>query len=467
MTFYSKSMISAECNYHIYDKKLLVIIRCFEHWRLELETIELSIQMFTNHQALKTFMKNKQLIKRQANYLNILSKFNFQIIFRSGKMNDKVDALIRITVIDSSEFELSRDERFQIILISNRINVVSSKLNVLLIFSTSEYETNLYQCIRLVNQTDELCIEYQQVIVKDELILHEIKLKNCQIMNDVLFKKSLLWVSKKLYIELLQKIHDQPSISHLDIRRTIDLVQRFYYWSDHRATIRQYIQNCHACQRSKTLRDDTNDLLQPLSISQQRWQDIAMNFITELSLSEDYNAICIIICRLFKDHHYVFCHWDDESISIEETIWIMLWNVYRLHELSSSIVSNRDFQFVSIMWQSLCKRLKIKINLSTIYHSETDEQSKRVNQNVERELRIYCNYMQNDWVKWLSMIEFSDNYNIFSVIAMSSFYFNKDFHSRMSFDSDTTDYEITRQRIETRKIDDIVIWMKKLLTFDR
>ncbi len=467
MTFYSKSMISAECNYHIYDKKLLIIIWCFEHWRLKLETIKLFIQMFMNHQALKTFMKNKQLIKWQANYLNILLKFNFQIIFRSDKMNDKVDALIRMTVINSSEFELSRDERFQIILISNRINVVSSKLDVLLIFSTSQYETNLYQCIRLVNQTDELCIEYQQVIVKDELTLHEIKLKNCQIVNDVLFKKSLLWVLKKLYIKLLQKIHDQSSISHLDIRRMIDLVQWFYYWSDHQATIRQYIWNCHVCQRSKTLRDDTNDLLQSLFISQQRWQDLAMNFITELSLSEDYNAICIIICHLFKNYHYVFCHWDDESISIKETIWIILWNVYRLHELSSSIVSNRDFQFVSIMWQSLCKWLKIKINLFMIYHLETDEQSKQVNQNVKRELQIYCNYMQNDWIKWLSMIEFSDNFNIFSVITMSSFYFNKDFHSWMSFNSDTTDYEISHQHIETRKINDIIIQMKKLLIFDR
>ncbi len=31
MIFYSKSMIFTEINYHIYDKKLLVIIRCFEH----------------------------------------------------------------------------------------------------------------------------------------------------------------------------------------------------------------------------------------------------------------------------------------------------------------------------------------------------------------------------------------------------------------------------------------------------
>jgi hypothetical protein len=31
MTFYSKNMISAECNYEIYDKKLLIIIHCLKH----------------------------------------------------------------------------------------------------------------------------------------------------------------------------------------------------------------------------------------------------------------------------------------------------------------------------------------------------------------------------------------------------------------------------------------------------
>jgi len=29
--FYSKNMIFAECNYEIYDKKLLIIIRCLKH----------------------------------------------------------------------------------------------------------------------------------------------------------------------------------------------------------------------------------------------------------------------------------------------------------------------------------------------------------------------------------------------------------------------------------------------------
>jgi len=136
---------------------------------------------------LKTFMKNKQLTRRQANYLNILSKFNFQIIFRSGKINIKVDALTRMSMIDSSESAKGIDDRFQTILIPNRIDVLSIESEI-----EPEYEANLYQRVRLVNQKNELCNEYRQVMNKGELKLHDTKLKNCQIIDNVLFKKGLL-----------------------------------------------------------------------------------------------------------------------------------------------------------------------------------------------------------------------------------------------------------------------------------
>ncbi len=174
IVFYNKSMISAECNYHIYDKKLLAIIWCFEHWRLKLEDTELSVQMFTDHQTLKIFMKNKQLTQQQANYLNILSKFNFQIIFSSGKINIKVDALTKMSMINSSESVKDMNDHFQTILILNWIDILLIEFEI-----ESEYETNLYQHVHLVNQKNELCNEYRQVMNKDELKLHDIKLKNC------------------------------------------------------------------------------------------------------------------------------------------------------------------------------------------------------------------------------------------------------------------------------------------------
>ena len=156
-------------------------------------------------------------------------------------------------------------------------------------------------------------------------------------------------------MKLLKKIHDQSFISHSDNRKTINLVQRFYYWSNHWATIRHYIQNNHVYQQSKTSRNSINKLLHSFSISQKCWKNIIMNFIIELFLSKDYNIICTIICHFIKKRHYVFYHWKDDNILIEEIIWIMLWNIYWLHDLFNSIISNRDFQFISIMWQSLCK----------------------------------------------------------------------------------------------------------------
>ncbi len=370
-------------------------------------------------------------------------------------MNTKVDALIRMSLIDISESTQRTENCYQIILTLDRVNVLAI-----------ESEVDLYQWVKDVNKMNELCNEYKQAISENKLKLHSIELKHCKIVDNVLYKKDLLWVSENMHMKLLKKIHDQSFIFHSDNQRTTDLVQHFYYWSDHWATIKHYIQNCHVCQQSKTSKDSINELLHSLSISQKRWKDVVMNFIIELSLLKDYNVICTVICHFIKKRHYVLCHWEDNDISVEETIWIMLWNVHRLHDLSSSIVLNRDFQFIFTMWQSLCKRLRITASLSTVYHSEINDQSKQANQDVERELRIYCNYMQNDWAKWLSMIKFSENFNIFSIISITSFYFNKNFHLRMSFDSDTTNYKTIHEHLEARKADDIIIQMKELLIFN-
>ncbi len=122
-------------------------------------------------------------------------------------------------MIDSSESAKEIDDCFQTILILNWINVLSIEFEI-----KSEYKINLYQRVHLVNQKNELYNEYQQAINKDELKLHDMKLKNYQIIDNVLFKKSLLWMSKQMHTKLLWKIHDQSSILHSDIKWMIDLV---------------------------------------------------------------------------------------------------------------------------------------------------------------------------------------------------------------------------------------------------
>ncbi len=81
MIFYSKNMISAKCNYEIYNKELLTIIWCLKHWCFELKCTDISIKIFIDHLNLKYFMIIKKLIRRQTRWAEKLFKYNFKIIY--------------------------------------------------------------------------------------------------------------------------------------------------------------------------------------------------------------------------------------------------------------------------------------------------------------------------------------------------------------------------------------------------
>ena len=63
--------------------------------------------------------------------------------------------------------------------------------------------------------------------------------------------------------------------------------------------------------------------------------------------------------------------------------------------------------------------LKIDVKLFTAYHSETDSQMKWMNTVMKYYLQAFCNYMQDDWAKWVLGAEFSAN-NAPSAITLAS-----------------------------------------------
>jgi len=96
-------------------------------------------------------------------------------------MNTKVNALIRMLLVNVFESAQHLENHFQTILILDRVNVLSIEL-----------KANLYQQVRMINQTDELYSEYRQAMNENKIKFHITKLKNCEIIDDVLFRKDPL-----------------------------------------------------------------------------------------------------------------------------------------------------------------------------------------------------------------------------------------------------------------------------------
>ena len=185
-------------------------------------------------------------------------------------------------------------------------------------------------------------------------------------------------------MKLIQKIHDQSASDHFDVHRIIDLLRRHYYWSYMRQVVEQYICNCYSCHRSKTSQNKYNDLLISATVSTQRSIDIFINFITDLFKSKEHNVICIIVDKLTRERHYELCKIIDDGTSTEATTKILIREVFRYHDLFTLIISNRELQFVVTIWKTFCRLLRITYKLSTVAHSEIDDQTKRANQDIER-----------------------------------------------------------------------------------
>jgi len=95
VSYRSKTMSDAECNYDIHDKELLAIVQAFHEWKRYTRGNPKPIRVLTDHKNLVTFMTTKELNERQARWMQELSQYNFKIEYRPGKEGGKPDALTR------------------------------------------------------------------------------------------------------------------------------------------------------------------------------------------------------------------------------------------------------------------------------------------------------------------------------------------------------------------------------------
>jgi hypothetical protein len=65
VVFFSLKHTVPECNYKIYNKKLLAIVKALKEWHPELQSTENLFEIITDYKNLQTFMSTKQLNQYQ------------------------------------------------------------------------------------------------------------------------------------------------------------------------------------------------------------------------------------------------------------------------------------------------------------------------------------------------------------------------------------------------------------------
>ena len=129
------------------------------------------------------------------------------------------------------------------------------------------------------------------------------------------------------------------------------------------------------------------------------------------------------------------------------------------------MTSDHKSQFVSKMWDSLCKLFEIKAKLSTAFHPKINGQSENVNQEAEWHLQSYVNHFQDDWVRLLPMREFSANANVLATIKVPPFLAIKGYNPRMNFDLIDLSANLIREWIANNTARSIANCMEEVWEF--
>ena len=119
---------------------------------------------------------------------------------------------------------------------------------------------------------------------------------------------------------------------HFGISKTYSIVARDFWWPRMRSDIRNYVQSCEECQRSKTSRHKPYGALTSPQVPTDRWTDVTMDFIGPLPESHGFTAILVVVDRFTKMAHFIGC---GVTVDAKETARLFLDNIIRLHGLQN------------------------------------------------------------------------------------------------------------------------------------
>ncbi len=218
--------------------------------------------------------------------------------------------------------------------------------------------------------------------------------------------------------EIMAQFHDHVSAGHPGIEKTKELVLREYWWPKMKKTVEAYVKGCEVCQRTKSSTQPKAAPLNPNAVPEGPWTHISVDMVTGLPSSNGCDALLVVVDRFSKAIIPVACN---VELSAEGWARILRDHVYAKHGMPRVVISDHGPQFVSKFMKELYRLLNITPNASTAWHPQTDGQTERVNQEVEKYLRIFVNYRQDDWTDWLPLAEFAHNNRIHSATGKSPF----------------------------------------------
>lgn len=394
VAYHSRKFSPAERNYATGEQELLAVHDALTVWRCYLEGS--TVTLVTDHNP-NTYLNNKMLLsRRQARWMEFLSRFHYTWVYRPGRIN-VADPLSRSPALTQHAVPLTAA------------------------ISHGQHEPDMLTAIR-------------QGYTKDAWFADPANTACLSRHSDGLWRRGntvAVPCVRPLLTRIMRDFHATPWAGHPGRDRTLELISRTYWWPQMRADVEHYVSHCDLCQRNKPRTGATPGTLQSLPVPSAPWDSVTADFITGLPrTNRGHDAVLVFVDRLTKMAHFAPCK---TTATAEQTAAMFLREVVRLHGEPVTLITDRGPQFSGNFLPAYLRALGTQSRLSTAYRPQTDGQTERMNRVLEEMLRAFVSPNLTNWDTLLPMAEFAVNNAVNSSTGMTPFYLNYGKHPGTPF----------------------------------
>ena len=167
-----------------------------------------------------------------------------------------------------------------------------------------------------------------------------------------MLKEGKVYVPKdeELRAEVIRIHHDVPAVRHGGRWKMVELVTRNYWWPGVTRDVGRYVEGCDLCQRMKNRMEELAGKLKLSEVPKKPWTHLTVDFITKLPVVAGKDAILVVCDQLSKMTHFVAT---TEGTSAEGLARLFQDNVWKLHGLPESVISDWGLQFAAELTKEL------------------------------------------------------------------------------------------------------------------
>lgn len=204
--------------------------------------------------------------------------------------------------------------------------------------------------------------------------------------------------------QIIKMFHDNIFGGHLGILATIDKIRRQFHWNNMNTDIKNYINECVVCKKSK-ITTHTKTPMKITSTASRPFEKIIMDVVGPIEPSASGNKYLVT----FQDDLSKFAECTATSDITSFTVAkAFVETVICRHGIPKVLLTDNGVNLTSRMFEDVCKILKIDHITSTVYHAQTIGGVERWHRTLAHYLRMFTNG-KPDWDQWLSYALFVYN----------------------------------------------------------